>query len=166
MHRGHESRHLFPESWGCSGRALWEVHCGVWRRAWQSSWASSLVLQRSRRRPGGSSGRHGRCCGRYCPPGVAWRRSEGPTGRGLDLVKVRTRPRVAPTPFEGSCGGKARGKYGELAAQWLEQCRARLAQHRKFPQWHRSVRNGRAVPGVGGRDSDNSHCGEWRPDVI
>ena len=60
-------------------------HCGkytvgVWRRAWQSSWASSLVLRRSRRRPGGSSGWRGRCCGRYRPPSVAWRRSEGPAG--------------------------------------------------------------------------------------
>ena len=25
----------------------------------------------------------------YCPPGVAWRRSEGPTGQGLVLVKAR-----------------------------------------------------------------------------
>ena len=81
------SRRL-PESRGCSGRALWEVHCGVWRHAWQSSWASSLVFRRSRQRPGGSSGRRGRCCGGYRPPGVAWRRSEGPTGQGLVLVKA------------------------------------------------------------------------------
>ena len=85
---GHESRRLFPESRGCSGRALWEVHCGVWRRVWQSSWASSLVLRRSRRRPGGSSGRRGRCCGWYRPPGVAWRCFEGPVGQGLVLVKA------------------------------------------------------------------------------
>ena len=43
--------------------------------------------RRSRRRPS-SSGRHGRCCGGYHPPGVAWRRSEGPTGQGLVLVKA------------------------------------------------------------------------------
>ena len=42
--------------------------------------------------------------------------------------------RAVPMPFEGSAEGKARGMYGELAAQWLEQCRARLAQHRRFPQ--------------------------------
>jgi hypothetical protein len=42
-------------------------------------------------------------------------------------------PRAVPMPFEGSAEGKARGKYGELAAQYLEQCRARLAQHRRFP---------------------------------
>ena len=44
--------------------------------------------QRSRRRPGGSSGRRGRCCGGYRPPGVPWRRSEGPTGQGLVLVEA------------------------------------------------------------------------------
>ena len=37
------SRRLPPESRGCSDRALWEVHCGVWRRSWQSSWASFLI---------------------------------------------------------------------------------------------------------------------------
>ena len=58
------------------------------RRAWQLSWATSLVLRRSRQRPGGSSGRRDRCCGGYHPPGVAWRRSEGPTGQGLVLVKA------------------------------------------------------------------------------
>ena len=31
-------------------------------------------------------------------------------------------PRAVPMPFEGSAEGKARGKYGKLAAQWLEQC--------------------------------------------
>ena len=41
--------------------------------------------------------------------------------------------KAMPMLFEGSAEGKARGKYGELAAQWLEQCRARLAQHRRFP---------------------------------
>ena len=30
--------------------------------------------------------------------------------------------------FEGSLVGKVRGKYGELAVQWREQCQARLAQ--------------------------------------
>ena len=36
----------------------------------------------------GSSGWRGRCCGGYRPPGVAWRRSEGPTGQGLILAKA------------------------------------------------------------------------------
>ena len=44
--------------------------------------------RRSRRRPGGSSGRRGRYCGRYRPPGVAWRRPEGSTGQGLAQVKA------------------------------------------------------------------------------
>jgi len=42
--------------------------------------------RRSRRRPG-SSGLQGRCCGGFHPTGVAWRRSEGPTGQGLLPVK-------------------------------------------------------------------------------
>jgi len=75
-------------------------------------------------------------------------------------------PRAVPMPFVGSTEGKARGKYGELVAQWLEQCRARLAQHRRFPQWRHSIQNGGAVSGVGGRDSGHSHCAEWRPDAI
>ena len=78
------SRRLLPESRGCSGRALWEVHRGVWRLAWQSS----LAWRRSRRCPCSSSGRRGRCCRGYRPPGMVWRRSEGPAGQGLVLVKA------------------------------------------------------------------------------
>ena len=103
-----ESRRLLPESQGYSGRALWEVHCGVCRRAWQSSWASSLVLRRSRRRPGGSSGRRGRCCGVYRPPGVAWRRSEGPIG-------------------QGSCPGQGRSCFRGLCP-----CRSRTPRKEKY----------------------------------
>ena len=82
------SRRLLPESRGCSGRALWKVHCGVWCLAWPSSRASSLALRRSLRCPCSSSRRCGRCCRRYRPPSVAWRRSEGPAGQGLVLVKA------------------------------------------------------------------------------
>ena len=89
MRRGSWKSSYFPRIAGCSGRALWEAHCEAWRRAWLSSWVLSLVLRRSRRRPGGSSGQHGHCCEGYRPPGVAWRRSEGPTGQGLVLVKAR-----------------------------------------------------------------------------
>jgi len=188
----HGSCRLLPESRGCSDRVLWEVHCGVWRRSWQSSWASSLtpshrtsdpgpasrsgtgpvsprVLEvenaqhlwprtrtpasgfgtstchpdscgwvrdlhvpsglpraldsascsggvrsrhvsrrrghgrRSRRRPG-SSGRHGRCCGGYHPPGVAWRRSEGPTGQGLVPVKAGAASEGRGHAVRGLCG--------------------------------------------------------------
>ena len=69
-------------------------------------------------------------------------------------------------PFEGSTEGKIRRRYGELAAQWLEQCRARLALCRMFPQCRHSVRNGGAVTGVCGRDSGHSHCGGWRPGAV
>ena len=85
---GHESRRLFPESRGCSGRALWKVHCAVWCLVWQSSRASSLAKRRSLRRPCSSSGRRGHCCSLYRPPGVAWRSSESPAGQGLVLVKA------------------------------------------------------------------------------
>ena len=53
--RDHGSRHLLPESRGCSVRALWEVHCGVWRRSWQSSWASSLTPSHRTNGPGPAS---------------------------------------------------------------------------------------------------------------
>ena len=101
------SRRLLPESRGCSGRALWEVHCGVWRRAWLSSWASSLVLRRSRRRPCRSSGRRGRCCRGYHPPGVAWRCSEGPAGQGLVLVEARSASEGRAHATRGLCGGES-----------------------------------------------------------
>jgi len=67
-------------------------HWRVGRRAWRSSWESSLVLRRSRRRPGSSSGRHGGSCRGYRPLRLMWRRSEGPAGGGLDLVKARAAP--------------------------------------------------------------------------
>ena len=96
------SRRLLPESRGCSGRALWKVHCGAWCLAWPSPWASSLALRRSRRRPCSSSERRGRCCRGYRPPDVTWRRSEGPAGQGLVPVKAEPLPRVVPMPSEGS----------------------------------------------------------------
>ena len=86
MHRGWWKSSFSPESWGCSGRILWEVHCGAWRRAWQSSWASSSALRRSRRRPDSPSRRHGHRCRVYRLPGVAWRHSVGPAGQGLAYI--------------------------------------------------------------------------------
>ena len=82
----HGSRRLLPKSRGCSGRALWEVHYGVWYCAWQSSWVSSLVLRRLRRRPASPSRQHGRRCRLYSPPDVAWWHSMGPTGQGLAYI--------------------------------------------------------------------------------
>jgi len=101
------SRRLLPESRGCSGRALWKVHCGVWRPAWQLSWASSLALRRSRWRPCSSSGRHGRCCRGYRPPGVAWRRSESPAGQGLVLVKAGAASEGRAHAVQGLRGGES-----------------------------------------------------------
>ena len=109
------SHHLLPESRGCSDRALWEVHCGVWRRAWLSSWVSSLVLRRSRQRPCSSSGRLGRCCMGYRPPGVAWRRSEGLAGQGLVLVKAGAASEGRAHAVRGLRGRESMKEYGELA---------------------------------------------------
>ena len=44
-----------PNRGGCSDRVLWEVHCGVWRRSWQSSWASSLTPSHRTNGPGPAS---------------------------------------------------------------------------------------------------------------
>ena len=101
------SRRLLPESRGCSGRALWKVHCGVWRLEWQSSWASSLALRRSRQRPCSSCGRRGSRCRVYRPPGVAWRRPEGPAGQGLVLVKAGAAPEGCAHAVRGLHGGES-----------------------------------------------------------
>ena len=82
MRRGSWKSSFSPESRGCSGRALLKVHCGAWRRAWQSS----LVLRRSRRHPASPSKRRGRRCRVYSPPDMAWWRSVGPAGQGLAYI--------------------------------------------------------------------------------
>ena len=108
-----------PESRGCSGRTLWEVHCGAWRRAWLSSWMLSVVLRRSCRRPTNPSRRRGRRCRMFSPPDVAF---HGPCRSGscvlqrwrgtrrsrtsLDKVPVRALRRsegcvVVPDPSRG-----------------------------------------------------------------
>ena len=65
-------------------------------------------------------------------------------------------------PIEGSMVGKVRGKYGELAVQWREQCQAHLAQGAAGSH---SAGDGGAVTGVGGRDFDHNRCAPWRPDA-
>jgi len=97
------SRRLLSESRGRSGRALWEVYCGVWRLAWQSS----LALRRSRRRRCSSSGRRGGCCRGYRPLGVAWRHSEGPAGQDLVLVKARAASEGRAHAVRGLRGGES-----------------------------------------------------------
>ena len=47
---------------------------------------------------------------------AAWRRSEGPTGQGLVLVKAGVASESHAQPFEGSAEGKVRKRHGELAA--------------------------------------------------
>ena len=59
---------------------------------------------------------------RVCPPGVAWRRPEGPAGRGLEMVKARAAFEGRAHTYRGFC---SIGRYTELAAQWRQQCRAR-----------------------------------------
>ena len=80
MYRGSRKSSFLPELWGYNSRILWEVLCGVWRRAWWSSWASSLTSRRSRRHPANPSRRRGRCCRVYSPLDVAWWRYVGPAG--------------------------------------------------------------------------------------
>ena len=83
MYRGLRKSSFIPEPWGHNSRVLWEVHCGVWRRAWRSSWASSLTLRRLRRHPASPSRRRGRRCRVYSSSDVAWWHSVGPAGQGL-----------------------------------------------------------------------------------
>jgi len=45
MYRGSRRSSFLPELRGYNSRVLWEVHCGVWRRAWWSSWASSFLAE-------------------------------------------------------------------------------------------------------------------------
>jgi len=119
------SRLLLPKSGMNSGRPLLEVHCGALESVAPGVAVvlrGSLVLQRSRRRPGDSCGRRGGCCGRYRPPCLSWRSAEGSADGGLDLVKIRTPPKGCAHACRGFC---SRGRYGELAAQCREQCQAR-----------------------------------------
>ena len=59
MYRGSQKSSFLPELWGYNSRVLWEVHCGVWRRAWRSSWASSLSSSWPRGSEGVRMGRTG-----------------------------------------------------------------------------------------------------------
>ena len=95
----HEWKSSFsPESRGCSGRTLWEVHCGAWRRAWQSSWVSSLTLRRSRRRLANPSRRRGRRCRMFSPPDVAF---SGPCRSGSCVLQRWRGTRRSRTPQDG-----------------------------------------------------------------
>ena len=79
----------------------------VWCLAWPSSRASSLALRRSHRCPCSSSRRRGCCCRGYRPLGVAWRRSEGPAGQGLVLVKAGAASEGRAYAVRGFCGGES-----------------------------------------------------------
>ena len=112
MSRGSWKSSFSPESRGCSGRTLWEVHCGAWRRAWQMSWISSLVLG-----PASPSRRRGRRCRVYSPPDVAWWRSMGPASQGLAYIRAPAVMRrvVVPDPLgrsAGVCTKEVRGSRG------------------------------------------------------
>ena len=159
------SRRLLPESRGCSGQ-LWKVHCGVWRLAWQSSWASSLALRRSRRRPCSSSGRRGRCCRGYRPPDVAWRRSEGPAGQGPIPVKIGAASEGRAHAVQWLHGGESMKEVWGVGSTVAGAVPGPSCTASQVPQCRHSVRNGGAVTGVGGRDSGHSHCAEWLPDAV
>ena len=114
MHRDRGSRRLLPESRGCSDRALWEIHCGVWRQSWQSSWASSLTPSHRTNDPGPAS-RSG--TGPVSPrvPEVEMPstcgRGPGPTQEGPGP------PRAIRTPADGSGASTCLSGPRELSAQ-------------------------------------------------
>ena len=80
---------VFSPNCGCTVDVYCRKYTVAHWRAWQSSWATSLVLRRLRWHPGDSSGHHGGRCGGYRPPCLTCRRLEGSTGGGLALVKTR-----------------------------------------------------------------------------
>ena len=77
-------------------------HWRVRRRAWQLSWVTSLIFQRSRRRSISSCGHRGSRCGGYRPPGIRGRASRVLQAEVLLWSRHGPRPRVAPMPIEGS----------------------------------------------------------------
>ena len=100
------SRLLLPKSGMNSGRPLLEVHCGALESVAPGVAVvlrGSLVLQRSRRRPGDSCGRRGGYCGGYRPPRLTWRYAEGPADGGLALVKIRTMSEGCAHACQGFC---------------------------------------------------------------
>jgi len=122
-----------------------------------------LISQRSRRRPCGSSGRRGGCCGGYRPPGVTWQSVEGPAGGGLALVKVQTAfvgRAHAVRGFRSGESTRSRQHSGRSSAGHV------CAERRRFPLCRCSARDGGAVTGVGGWDPGHIHCGEWRSDTV
>ena len=126
---------VFSPNWGRAMDAYCRKytvrHRRAWRRAWRLSWESSLVLRRSRRRPGSSSGRHGGSCRGYRPLRSTWRRFEGPAGRGLDRVKVRAAPEGrahAVRGFHSRENTRSRQHSGGSSAEHIRTVR------RRFPQ--------------------------------
>ena len=150
MYEEIRSRRLLPESWGYSGRLLLKVHCGALESMAPSVavvLGSSLALRGLRRRPGDSCGHRGGYCGRYRPPCLTWRCTEGPADGGLTLVKVRTSSEDCVHACRGFC---SRERYGKLAAQWQEQCQARPHRVSQVPtgseqcqEWRNSDRSWR-----------------------
>ena len=96
MYRGSRRSSFLPKLRGYNSRVLWEVHCGVWRRAWWSSWISSLVLRISCRRPASPSRRRGRHCRMFSLPDVAFR---GPCRSGSCVHQRWRGTRRSRTPW-------------------------------------------------------------------
>jgi len=97
MHRGSRRSSFLPELRGYNNRVLWEVHCGVSRRAWWSSGASYLTSRRSRRRPANPSRRRGRRCRMFSNPDVAFR---GPCRSGSCVLQRWQGTRRSRTPLD------------------------------------------------------------------
>ena len=149
------SRRSSP-NWGCAVtnycRKYTVPYWRVTRRAWRSSWASSLVLRRSHRHPGSSSGRRGGSYGEYRSPCTTWRRSEGPAGGGPDLVKVEATSEGRAHAVRGFRGGEStrevRGVGSTVAgavpstSRTASQVLTVAPQHPKWRSSDRSWRTG------------------------
>ena len=95
---------------------------------------------------------------------AVWRRSEGPAGQGLVLVKagVASESRAhAVRGFRGRDSTKEVRGVGSIVAGAVPSTSCTASQVPTVPPQRRG-----AVTGVGGRDSGHYHCGEWRPDVV
>ena len=107
---------LDPREW------VWDLHVpsGLPRALGSASCSGGVWSRHVSRRRGrewgshrcpSSSRRHGRCCRGYQPPGVAWRRSEGPTGYGLVLFKAGAASEGRAHAVRGFRGGESMGSW-------------------------------------------------------
>ena len=98
----------------------------------------------------GSSGRHGHCCGGYHPPGMAWRRSEGPTGQGLVPVRAEAASEGRAHAVRGLRGRESTKEVwgvGSIVAEAVPSTSCTTSQvptvSPQCPEWRSSYRSWR-----------------------